>query len=123
MYGLARRQIFSDAEAKRTGQNFEFPWHWHSHQNSFGFYQQCAHKYHVNNLFSTTAKRMNQSSSPITNAVVNDRSVICGWGSASVKCIHRYNHVSLSLELNTWCIKVKGILIPVMLWTDTPSLF
>lgn len=30
MYGLARRQIFSDAEAKRTGQNFEFPWHWHS---------------------------------------------------------------------------------------------
>ena len=27
MYGLARRQIFSDAEAKRTGQNFEFHWH------------------------------------------------------------------------------------------------
>lgn len=24
MYGLARRQIFPDAEAKRTGQNFEF---------------------------------------------------------------------------------------------------
>ena len=59
MYGLTSSSdlFWCRSEANRS----EF-WisSWHSHQNSFGFYQQCAHKYHVNNLFSTTAERMNR---------------------------------------------------------------